>query len=720
MTIKLDPSECAVVETGWETVRTEVEFARHALSGERLHIRGRALARWARTFYAGRNVPCVEVTPLDQAIQSATGLRGEQCEAIARRYGERLQRLQQPFGTVGLLETLLPDGPWRADQGAERAASWLIWRSSIELDDALQPLVERIAADWFADASTPVEREAYGATNLDDADGVLAVWLGITDRPPVEWPDFPLRIPEGLLRKAREHWRSILVESKGGSAPSILDGTRNRQLRDLASGIVRDYFTKHPGHLTDAMLTRMRPLISATAYDRLCPLVPPPLPSEPSADLASMATWYQTEYLPYRRWQTQHGGDEERQHVMRLARECAIRLLTVLPPASDTADPALGWARAKMLTRPQGVIFWVILDGLHSVDADAVCDALGGEPRLEIVRRDCVVAAVPTLTRFCKDPLLKGLIPRAALEPSTPPLFPEAKIVGANQDPVAAMRSAQPGDVIIWKSSEPDATYHSAGDAEAIRRSARAKVQHLAREIASAALSAPDDLEVRVEITSDHGRLLGGGTRRHQPPTGLEVEGRAGWGNRGVSFPACGYVVENELAHLSGMRFGLPEDAVVAMDDGVFLTSDGRTGPAEFAHGGIFPEEVFVPWITVGRDLTVQPLLVRVSGEGQAGKRGLVRLEVKSTASVGITVETLVLLLGPTRLELPVPMYAAPLSRRSAELELQEWPDPRTADTARAELVARTLSGRTCRSECNVSLVSKSMYTRAIGLEELE
>lgn len=140
------------------------------------------------------------------------------------------------------------------------------------------------------------------------------------------------------------------------------------------------------------------------------------------------------------------------------------------------------------------------------------------------------------------------------------------------------------------------------------------------KKISDIVNAVPAEIPLKIVITTDHGRLLARSTRRKSIPAGMIGHGRAAWGVSGRQFEQTGYFIEDNVVYLHGERFGLPNDAALCLNDDSFYTNDGKTGVEFYPHGGVYPEEVIIPWLVfaVWRNLRCSSLFI---GSGEARKR---------------------------------------------------------------------------------------------------
>jgi len=720
--VRLDRDGTAPLPLGYTAVGTEVEFVRHALSTPRLQVRGEALSRWAEAFYRGRGVPCEWLTSPSQMLRTVVpALAAEQAAEIVARLGDAVAALGEPMSVSGLLPRLVDGGPWSGGPSLEHAATWLLWLDAAAQPSHVGPLLAAQAATWRSAAIRDDELAAYGAASSVEASQVLSRWLGIDAPLPKDWRPFPIEVPEPWVARARAKWSTIIVDSAGDA----LAGLMGRRLpHTLAVAVAEEgarFYRANPARANRAAIGLIAGHMPYAAVVELEDLCPPSVPRDPPPGLADLAEWFSQDYLPYRAWEAERGDDEAHEHVNRVAIQFAHILLSQYPSALHRGDPLLAIAKAARLAAGDGVLFWIVLDGLTCADAAIVERAFGREHRFTVLTHEAAVTALPTVTEFCKEAILKGLPPKSALDKSQSARHPSAKTIAGHRDPATELRDAVAGDVFIWKPVEPDATYHASGDATLVRPAARKRVEALSEAVVRAALAVPDGADLRVVVTADHGRLLGGGARRHPVPDGMSAQGRAAWGASSLVFPESGYVTDDaaSVAFLSASAFGLPESVCVPLDAGAFLTEDGRRGPVEFAHGGIFPEEVFVPWIVVARDFVAPTVTCALTGSATAGTRSLMAVHLVNAGSVPVQVRDVELRLANRSLCVPLAASVAPSSSADLTAPVESWPGERELTGATASVTVAVPAGRSFQVAADLTISTREMYRRAIDLEDL-
>lgn len=292
--------------------------------------------------------------------------------------------------------------------------------------------------------------------------------------------------------------------------------------------------------------------------------------------------------------------------------------------------------------------------------------------------------------------------------------------VQGHRDASRALQSAHAGDMVIWKPLEPDKTYHEVADASILRVHVENTLAALAENIVEAARAVPDSLSLQVILSTDHGRLLGQSRRVHPVPEGFAPHGRAAtwslpastWGSLpfdGEGLARCG----EGVAILNPERFGLPFPVAVSLDEGSFLDAAGRGGGESFPHGGLFPEEVVVPWIVLRRDARELQIQARASGKAKAGARGVILIEIENPNPVRLQVLGLRLRLG-TRDEraLNVEGGAPPFDTFTLEAALEPWPQGGPARAASGSLLLARPDGQEFEVALEMAMDTDELQSR--------
>lgn len=725
--ILLDRYGDARIPEGYTLIDSEVAFLFQATAEGRWFIRGSRLCQWAESFFAGRGIRAEEVlSPYAELQQAIPGLGKEVAVEFCSRLGVRFDDLQRPITALTIAAALYPGYLWHAQPSPSHAAEWLLWLDQLEgVGQTDQHLLRVIAEQWLYQSSEELKR-VYEVVEPNQVREMLSYWLGIdVTMPFLELREFPaeVQIPPEWRDRASRAWRFKLMETHGAFVESLLERHLVPALREVVAQEAVDYFTNNPEHLTPAYLDRLVSVISAKQWKQLRRLLRPPEPSLMPDRPPDVLTWFTQQYLPYREWQELTNDQQALHHVLELAQCFAEWYLAFYPRAlvSSNASAFLSFLKTGALRqrRTRFVTLLVVLDGLHQTDAHHLQQVLLEKTKRLTVRHSTLAfTAIPTVTQFAKEALLKGRPPKDSAEVS---LLGED--VSERQSPLDRLQSGRPGDLFIWRIQEPDRTYHSRNSYDTLESEVEGQLNTVAGKIAAVTNQLSDKIALRVILTSDHGRLLGTSLRCVPVPMGMQAHGRAAWGCVRQDFPASGYILDGNMVYLYGERFGLSEDVVIILDESSFLTSDGKQGAERYPHGGLFPEEVLVPWIELERDVVPTQdvgtdIRVRITGKGRAGQRGVLDIEIANAHEIPLVLSSVHLSLGEKgRLEsFDLESEIPSLKEYHERVELEPWPSKDEAQRASASVVVCWPSGECVELSAVTDIESEELYWRDTSL----
>jgi len=739
----LDTRGEALIPEGYEVITGEAQWLSAALFAAQnapcdvpaLLVQGEGLCRWAATWWRERGWLCEErQSPVETLLQSCSALSREEAKAVLNDLGAAFLGLPQPLNLTDVLENLYPDFNWRQTASRSHAALWLLWLEAASLPAHHAPLIAQQAQGW---RNTGNEVELLYAATAQQANVLLRNWLHL-ENPPIpaasEWGEFPQPLPPRWIDVA--HIEYSLRATRQGV--SFWDEMRHvsvpASLLEVAAFAAFSYLLHHRDECTPQLSNSLMRHLPTTDAARLRQLLPPPDPGEMPLKAVEVLAWVSERYLPFRSWQSEENDPQAGERVAQLARQFGTWFLNFYSSAMVGAGQShLALKRAEALRGDDesAVVFWVIADGLGLADAETLLRYISSRSsRLTLHARHPAFGYVPTITSFCKQPLRWSTTPDKVADVRSNPTRREREVAG-HRDATRALKEARPGDLIIWTPLDPDTTYHETADARITRAHVDGALRALAENIVDAALAVPDTLHLRIVIATDHGRLMGISTRSHRVPPGFEAHGRAAYVTDetlatpgSFSFDEAGVAVVGEVAYLDPDSFGLPVLAAVTLDNGTFMTNAGRSasrsGTEAFPHGGVYPEEVVVPWMEIARDAKTPAILVRLTGRARAGQRGTLRIEIANPNSQVFVAESLQLI-SSTR-SAPTLSLEAPLARHDTTpitVELESWPSGAEAKSASAWLTLRRPDNRTFRVAADVFLESEELQSRDNILDDL-
>ena len=136
------------------------------------------------------------------------------------------------------------------------------------------------------------------------------------------------------------------------------------------------------------------------------------------------------------------------------------------------------------------------------------------------------MSPIPTITETSKKALIHGCTPRDAVDEDSSAMSDSVRFVSENQDLAAELGKATIGSFFVWSNLEPDRTYHTNADKQALLDKVDGALRTLADRIVKAASEVPAHLRLRIIVTTDHGRLLGPSKRTIPVPEGMESHQR--------------------------------------------------------------------------------------------------------------------------------------------------------------------------------------------------
>jgi hypothetical protein len=667
-------------------VRTERDFFRLALSNESLLIRGEELCRWAASFYQSRGIEVMRVSSPSRVLQRLIPqLSEEQARELTQRF---TVCLHPSTNLVDIISYLWPFFDKTA-VGEHAIANWLVLKASPKRSRA-----EEVVVEAYTDrlrSQYPAYFWLFQQEDVQEVFRILLEWLRILrPRQNLSSSSFPLTsLPNNLQTIIDNKLRELVVELKQNLLTQVIQQAAPEFICKHVAAVCQEYFLHHADELNAEILRLLKPYLSleqAHELESRLPLPPPtPLPQQP----LQLIKWFKEEYLPYL------VRNEHDSTTLRRAREFADFYLDFYAQAlvGCQGRDLLIFERTQALheTASNRVNFIVVLDGLNYADMLTLAEHLEREAAELLAREkaDVVFAALPTVTEYAKQALFRGC---------KPSLVDERPILGEvarrTSDVRRLLTSAQPGNVIFWNVLEPDKIYHEREEIDGIHDNVQAALHSQARKIIELVNSiAHHGVELRLIITTDHGRLIGTSERTYPAPSGMTPYARAAWGGTELCEPKC---IRDNIALLHRDTYGMTMDFAVVLDQNAFVQQDGRGGRVNYTHGGVFPEEVLIPWWSYLVNVRVEPPRVELTGLGIASQQGTIDLTITNITQIPLYIERLEIRFSDTHeVPLALDIQLSPLSRSEIRsVPLAPWPSQREIENAEAYLHYYLPNGR--------------------------
>ena len=691
--ILLDRNLDALPPDGFLIIESEVEFLDKATSGQPLFIRGAKLCDWAQNFFDGRKIAYQEAASLaNKLVEIFDGLTKAQAQFICQCLEGRLL---SP-GAITATEIMCACYPiplWDDIPSKKHAAEWLLWLDEVEPNEAFQPVLKVITNDWMQ--SVPELAELYTVTDAAEARNILGKWLGAEINPLIKkLGRFPVpQISDRWIKNLENSWRKEIVKTEGNFLSDFLKLSTLWRFKQLVAIATLDYFEKHADskQFTGERYDQIARFVFGNDRTRLGKIKRVPAPGEMPTDPEVVLSWFAKEYLPYREWQHANEVNTAYQYIVELGHQFAMWYLDFYPKAL-TSKKHLSFFKSKHLKEQDSthVNLLIILDGLQALDAKYVMSAVlnsNGNQRLVMTENSFCYAPLPTVTDFTKEAMIKGVQPKVMKE------FDKlGEDVSELQTPLPKLQVAQPGDLLIWRIQEPDTTYHQKNQSSMLKKDVEGELSTIAQKIIEIVEMLSITVPLRIIITTDHGRFLGTSERTVEVPEGMQAHGRAAWGKTKIVFDKTGYKIDGDMVYLSKDRFGLlSDDAAVILSDRAF---QHKTYKQEIStHGGLFPEEVIIPWMVFERNLEKPDLVITISGEGRANLAGKVNLSVINPSSVTATIENIQLSFGDKEFAFDLSKDVPGLDQSEFEVDLPEWPSSEQVALGKSSILVRLPSG---------------------------
>jgi hypothetical protein len=719
--VLLDRQGIAPIQEGYQLVTSDIDFLKIAVGEGKIQIRS-ALCDWAEDFCKGRGIPCRELlSPVSEIVAICPTITPEQAEQAYHAIGQRkYSEIDRPLTIAKILNAISPCQLWEGATSRNHAADWLIWLIDFKPEEYFHPLLKTLCDYWVSKA-TGAERVAYSVQDVQSALSVIKGWIGLSQAPVYKnLSDFPRAVPVSIKNEARSQWKKQFVETRGSFLANALHSPMHNALKSVLAEEAYLHFKKRQKDFTRDHFDALAPFLSWQEQQDLRVMLPPLAVLEMPDDPHEVLAWFRESYLPYRGWQFETGDEEARAILDARAKQFAKWYLARYPKAlsSGNMGDCLSFAKIVTITQnsKQFVTLVVVLDGLHVGDGRTLNVQLREQAlRLNVVVDDVAFTAIPTVTEFCKSALFMGVQPNQAES-----VQPIGHIIPENELPSSRLSTAILGDIFLWRIQEPDRTYHSKGKNDAVLRKVEAELSSFVKIINDIAEQVPSNIPLQIIITTDHGRLIDIAKRKIPVPEEMSSHGRAAWGKTDIDFGQSDYVIIGNLAYLKGERFGMKYDMALPLDNQMFFAVDGKGGQEAFPHGGLYPEEVIVPWIVFVRDYVKPEVSVTLAGAADAGKSGKLNISINNYGEVVITMISIELLFGDRKIR--IGDLDASVSGRAIEnvsVEIQQWPTSAEIKHAQCECYFRQPNGSIFVVNTSTDLRSNEMYTSDNILEDL-
>ena len=719
----LDRSGLLDAPENYHLVATEVDFLIEALSKNNLFIQ-KELCNWAEAFCKARGITYRELnSPLKELLSVFPKLSESQAEDLIMKTKIKIIEIPPPLTKQKILNTLFPNNIWFEPPSITHAAKWLLWLNESEDNEYLLPLLEDITTEW-QDSSPENIRFIYSSNIKNIAKEIIEEWLGF--RKNLEhrfFEPFQVEVPKEFIQKAGDCYLKRIVESDGKDIIEISQLPLTINLKKTIFKKCYEFLVHNPQKITHELVEIISPHVGIDEQlvlrKHLPPARPLPIPQKPDEVLE----WVRTEYIPFRFWQMGEKSPETHQVTLDLAKQFIDWFLSQYPSAlaGNRMNGLLSYAKLIDLVKEDinYSILIIVLDGLHLIDGDYLLNRILEKcSRLTVIDRTATFSVLPTITQFSKESLFRG-VPPSQLDKVEyiGKILPEGKL------PINMIIEMKPGQCGIWSIVEPDHTYHKkkAHDPNALVHSVEAQLDSVANNIYDIVGIVPEEIPLKIIITSDHGRLLSKSSRKLPIPDRMVNHGRAAWRDQAeIHYEKEGFIIQNDLVFLNPDLFCIPCETAISLGEDTFLQSNGAGGTDLFSHGGLFPEEVVVPMYVLCRDYERPSVESILSGKGIFGQTSKLMITINNHSDLELKLSHLIIRYkDKPENKLDIDFKVMPVKSNVFEIEFGPWPSSNEIKTMQVRIVLEQKNHFKFELEPSIVIEAEEMYTGDQTLEGL-
>jgi len=709
--ILLDPFGDAELPEGYQLVKTEVVFLQNALSDKPMMIRGKNLCKWAKDFYKGREIEVANAYSFTREMQGYFTKLSKDQALVVKKHFEAKGISSCPRSAKEVMKNCFPDELWSEVSTTLSAARWLSWLDETKYDETFQYFIDLIS-DEFSDTAVRDLQPIFNCKTKEEAAPFIEKWITHSDGIFSErMKSFPLPLAKKWNRVKNDYWSEEIIKCKGLFFDEFMGYSSSKEEKEFVISKTIAYFKRYPSSLDDNILDKLSNYASKKHLVDLYDKLPLPAPGVPPTDPKLIVSWFSELYLPHRLRALKNEDEKALAFSLESSRKFATWYLNYYQETKikgNLLSPNKVWDVKQSLTDTINLI--VILDGLNGCDAEVLLDKIDKgdvDNHLQLIDNSYAFSPLPTVTEFTKPFLLRGTFVGAK---------DSSKILGEDisdkKTPTKALQKAKPGDIVFWRMADPDLTYHKESNVHDIKNKVDAALYGVSKRILDVISNLEADLPLKLILTTDHGRMLGKSQRDIDLPEGLTAHGRAAWGTKDRNFDEKGYEIIGDLAYLSPTTFGLDKMAVVILNDHAF--KHDRYKDEMSPHGGLFPEEVLVPWITYQTKQETPVVKAVIEGASEANKSGSAIIKVTNFSSLSLSALEVRFNFGQTPEKIILKKEPViPMEITNLDVNINKWPSGDQIDTGMAEIDLQMPNLERITVKIDISeMKSESMYKR--------
>ena len=722
MDIRIDRSGQNPPPPNYKVIEFDIDFIRFAESDGDLWISGENLSRWATDFYRARGIPYQTVDSPRERLRRVVGHQVDALDDdLVNKLLNAVNYIVEDKTLDDVISAYTKRGIWRRQPTVKMLASWLIER----VDDSLKPIVESWSIQKAEACKDPYLADCF-RTEFDKRQDLFWEWIENTQSEIYsKLGAYPRKLSARFADLHRERLEKELRRTKGEIVDQRLFEGLNAV---LDAEICYEYFRANADYITPTRFSKIAGYLKETQRSALKERlrVPSPEPVDSNASQKEVLNWVCESYLPFRRWETQFGNEFDMKLAIKAARSFELWIRQNYPDFTnrerDKTPLNINFPSIISDLSKNRRIFWIMVDGLNWLNYRKLVDKLASsEAEFGLESDKPSLSILPTITRYAKWSAVSGEFPEKNnmeswdIRKAFNDTFPNGQYVSSND--IGALKNALADtnlSIIFWNYTRLDAELHKQTDITGFMYTAESELGRLTNTISDLVLDAPENDNIAVLISSDHGQFLGPAEAldvswEKQPN---EVHGRMALGGRLKPDAPSTCTLE-----LNRIAFRTPDKITIASDHYHFGGSyrTDANGRAWGVHGGLTPEECVIGQGVLTRNLKYKEIDAQISGEGEAGKAGTMILLIDNPNNFSLgdlilysdTIESLAdgqsvhgEVRGQDQRELKIPIASWPSSKEDNSLEFS------------GRLTFLYGDGRRGQSDVHGTLVCKSLYQR--------
>jgi hypothetical protein len=472
---------------------------------------------------------------------------------------------------------------------------------------------------------------------------VLKIWLGISSTQLKNLGKYPFKLPDFIKDEFREVWYKYIYKSEGTILDNINYSEQNGQ-EEIAK-IAYDIFKQKNEWITRERLTKIKIYLNNEQKKELEAIIPPltPKPLELEATPEDCLKWVTDFYLPFRVWETNKNLDNSSQEKSNISEDLALSFVNWIVkhyPQLKLDSVEQSWLNYQVTSQVENLtannpVLWIVIDGLGWLDHQDLISKLTQDKKLRLIQDiEPRFSILPTKTEYAKWSLFTQLLPNHNSWNNNAGdgfsfINNGHRYTNRNKAKLREDLQQKKYQLYCWDTTQLDELYHDETDWQTLYKLEREKVlDGIVKDILHFLEQYPEPEKLQIIIASDHGQIIGEVDKINHYPNNLKPQGRM----------AIGTTDDSRFVVLSAQKFDLPHDiSIVRNQDSFGSFNYTKNQKIIGSHGGLFPEEVVIGFSILSKNIRRYPIIITCTGEGKAGEKGKLEINIDNPNSVSLT-----------------------------------------------------------------------------------